>query len=257
MIKAAIKLLLLVVWIFLCICLLWVVNKTGKRNWRERFCNFGFTVICVIIGLRVRVEGEIAEIRPLLLVSNHISYLDIMILGAKTPALFTPKSDVEKWPVISTICRLLGCVFINRTNVKIKEARAKMYDALAASEIISLFPEGTTGNGRHLLPFKSSLFSIAEEKINMADGEEHELFIQPAIISYTGIGALPIDSTQWPALAWYGDMVLVPHLWQLLKLGRVDVKLTFLPAVTLSQFGDRKQLATYCHDVTVEVLQRR
>lgn len=256
MIKATIKSLFLLSWIALSMLLLWLINKTGKKKWHDCFCHFSFTVICTIIGLHIRVDGEISNTRPLLLVSNHISYLDIIILGTKTSALFTPKSEMAKWPVISTICRLLNCVFIERTNDKIKESRAKIHDSLAASEILSLFPEGTTGNGRHILPFKSSLFSIAEEKINTKDGEQ-ELLIQPAIISYTGIGALPIDSTQWSDIAWYGDMILVPHVWKLLQLGRIDAKLTFLPVVTLSQFGGRKQLAAYCHDVTVEVLQAR
>lgn len=242
----------LVLWIFSATVLLWLIKKTKKKQWCECFCNFGFAMICRIIGLRVRVEGELASVRPLLLVSNHISYLDVMILGWKTPARFTPKSDMAKWPLISTICRLLNCVFIERRNGKIKEARSKIHDVLAAGEVLSLFPEGTTGNGKHLLPFKSSLLSIAEEKI---DGRE--LFIQLAVISYTAIGGLPIDSTQWPLIAWYGDMVLAPHVWRILKLSRIDAKLTFLPAVTLAQFGDRKQLASYCRDVAVEVMQGR
>ncbi len=253
MIKATIRFIFLILWIVFAIGLLWLMRKIGKKKWCSRFNNFNCAVICVIIGMRVRVEGDLENARPLMIVSNHISYLDILILGWKTPAIFTPKNDMAKWPVISTICRLTNCIFIDRTNGKIKDARSQIHTALTTGEIILIFPEGTTGNGRHLLPFKSSLFSIAEEKITIND-EEQELLIQPAIISYTAIGSLPIDSTQWPNIAWYGDMLLLPHLWQLLKLGRIDTKLTFLPAVTLSQFGDRKQLAVYCHDAVEDVL---
>ncbi len=252
MIKAVFRIIFLVLWILLAMMILWLIKKSGKKKYAENFTKFSFTVICVIIGLRVKVEGEIISIRPLLLASNHISYLDIMVLGAKTSALFTPKSDMGEWPVISSICKLLNSIFIERSNNKIREVQVKIHEALVAGEVISLFPEGTTGNGRHVLPFKSSLFSIAEEKIN-----GRELFIQPAIISYTSIGALPIDSTQWPLIAWYGDMVLIPHLWKLLQLGRIDAKLTLLPPVTLSQFGNRKQLASYLHGETVAVLQKR
>ncbi len=256
MIKAFIKALLLALWIAICMLLLWGIKKTGKKNWRDAFCNFGYSVICAIIDVSIITDGEIAKERPLLVVSNHISYLDIMILGAKTPVHFTPKSEMAKWPVISTICRLLDCVFIERSTDKIKESRQKIQDALAKGKILSLFPEGTTGDGRHLLPFKSSLFSIAEDKINTEEGGQ-ELFIQPAIINYTAIGALPIDSTQWPDIAWYGDMILAPHVWKLLQLGRINAKITFLPAVTLSQFGGRKELAQYCHDAVEQVLQGR
>lgn len=256
MIKAAIKIILLSIWLAISIALLWLVNKTGKKTWHEGFCRFSYAIVCMIVGLRVRVEGEMEKGRPLLLVSNHISYLDILVLGAKTPVIFTPKSEMARWPVISTICRLLHNIFIERSSDKIKDARSKIYDALAKGEVVSLFPEGTTGDGRHLLPFKSSLFSIAEEKIVMQD-EEKELLIQPAIISYISVSALPIDSMQWPNIAWYGDMLLAPHVWKLLQLGKIDAKLTFLPAVTLQQFGGRKELATYCYQVTVETLQKR
>ncbi len=256
MIKATIKLILLILWLILCVILLWFIKKTGKKNWRDNFCNFGFCGVCAIIDLSIKVEGELEQRRPLLLVSNHISYLDVMILGAKTPARFTPKSEMAKWPFISTICRVLDCVFIERSSDKIKESRGKIIAALGKGEVISLFPEGTTGDGRHLLPFKSSLFSLAEQKI-MTDVGECELLMQPAIITYTAIGALPIDSTQWPSIAWYGDMLLAPHVWQLLKLGRIDARLTLLPAVTMSQFADRKELAVYCYDAASQVLQGR
>ncbi len=256
MIKATIKLLLLILWLTLCVILLWFIKKTKNRIWRDNFCNFGFSGVCSIIGLVIKVEGELEQRRPLLLVSNHISYLDVMILGAKTTAHFTPKSEMAKWPVISTICRVLDSVFIERSVDRIKESRAKIIAALGKGEVLSLFPEGTTGDGRHLLPFKSSLFSIAEQKI-MTDVGECELLIQPAVITYTSIGSLPIDSTQWPDIAWYGDMVLAPHVWQLLKLGRIDAKLTLLPAVTMSQFAGRKELAAYCFNETAQVLQAR
>ncbi len=209
----------------------------------------GYAVLCRIIGLRIRVDGEISRERPLLLVSNHISYLDIFVLGWKTTACFTPKSEVAGWAVVSTICRLLDCVFIERRSAKIKSGGNDIKTALASGEIVSLFPEGTTGNGRHPLPFKSSLLSIAEEKI---DGKE--LWIQPAVIRYTHIGQLPIDSTQWPSIAWYGDMLLAPHLWELLKLPKIDATLTLLPAVTCAQLGNRKQLTAHLQQATSDIL---
>jgi 1-acyl-sn-glycerol-3-phosphate acyltransferase len=193
--------------------------------------------------------GEVASARPLLLISNHISYLDVFILGTKTPALFTPKSEIASWLIIGGICRLLDSVFIERKAGKTKDTSIKIKEVLQAGEVISIFAEGTTGNGKHLLPFKSSLFSIAEEKIG-----GKEVWVQPAIIRYTHIAALPIDSGQLPKIAWYGDMVLAPHLWELLQLGKIDVTITLLPPVTCTQIGNRKQLATYCEEAALEVL---
>ena len=250
MFKAIIKIIFLLLWLTLACLLAWVIKKTGQKKLFARFCNFGFAGLCFIVGLRVKTIGEISALRPLLLVSNHLSYLDVLILGATTPARFTPKSEVANWAIIGWICKLLDAVFIERKNDKIKNASAKMKKALAAGEVISLFAEGTTGDGKHLLPFKSSLFSIAEEKL-----ENGEILVQPAIIKYTHIGSLPIESTQWAKIAWYGDMSLAPHLWQLLQLGKIDVSVTILPPVTLAQFGDRKKLTNYCKKQAEEVLQ--
>ena len=73
--------------------------------------------------------------------------------------------------------------------------------------------------------------------------------MQPAKIRYTHIGGLPIDSSQMPKIAWYGDMSLLPHLLELLKLGKIKAELEFFPAVRYSDLGDRKKLATHCQEV--------
>ena len=245
MFKAIIKTILILLWIAISCLILWLVKKTGSKKWFWRVCNFGFAGLCFIVGLRIKMVGEVSLNRPLMLISNHISYLDMLILGAKTPVRFTSKSEVAGWIGIGGICRLLGAVFIERKSQKIGDASDKIQDALAAGEVVSLFAEGTTGDGVHLLPFKSSLFSIVENG---------KIFVQPAIVKYTKIGQLPIDSTQFPKIAWYGDMTLLPHLWQLLQLGKIDATLTLLPAFTSAEIGNRKQLAAHCQKLTQEVL---
>ena len=251
MLKATIKIALLLIWIALCLPPLWLAYKLRKTYLRERIFSIGSAGILCIIGVRVKTVGEFSEARPLLLVSNHVSYLDVWALASKTPARFTPKDDMAGWPVIALLCRLNGCVFVNRKQNAVKDARENIKEALREDAVVSLFPEATTGNGLHMLPFKSSFFSIAEEK-----PAGKELVIQPAAISYTHIGQLPLDSTQWPDIAWYGDMTLVPHFLKLLTLRKIDVTITFLPPVTLREFADRKKLAAYCHSEIEETLQR-
>ena len=165
MFKAVAKIFLLIFWIFLACLVALLIKKFGSKYSFDKATKFLFATICRIIGIQVKTIGSIADSRPLLLVSNHISYLDIFVLGAATNARFTPKSEVGKWPVIGSICRLLGAVFIERKNSKIGNAGSAIKQELAKGEIISLFAEGTTGNGVATLPFKSSLFQIAEEKI--------------------------------------------------------------------------------------------
>jgi len=245
--KASLKLLSLILWIGLWYLPVWLAKKWGKIRWRDGMVRFCYAGILFIIGIRLRITGCLEKIRPLLLVTNHLSYLDICVLGVAAPVRFAPKSEIAAWPIVGRICRVCDAIFIDRRPEKIKEMTGAVQAVLGRGELVCLFPEGTTGNGLHLLPFKSGFFSLAEEKI---DGRE--LTVQPAAIIYTRIRRLPIDTTQWPLIAWYGDMELFPHLWRLLKMGSINAELVFLPPVTASQCGDRKQLASYCHQAIAE-----
>jgi len=248
--KASLKLLCLLLWIAAWCLPVWAAKKGGKIALRDRMVRLCYAGILRIAGITLKVTGQPDKARPLLLVTNHISYLDIWILGSAAPVRFMPKSEVAKWPVIGWICRNCDAIFVDRRPEKIREMTQTVQAALARGELVCLFPEGTTGNGVHLLPFKSSFFSLAEEPI---DGRE--LTIQPAAIRYTRIRRLPIDSTQWPLIAWYGDMELAPHLWEILKMGSIEAELAFLPPVTLSQYGDRKQMAAQCWKEIAAVLE--
>jgi len=239
--KASLKLLCLLLWITFWYPPVWLAKKWDKIRWRDFMVRLCYIGILRIIGVKLKVIGQPVKIRPLLLVTNHLSYLDICLLGAAAPMRFAPKSEIAKWPVIGSICRMCDAIFIDRRPDKIKEMTLIMQAALGRGELVCLFPEGTTGDGLHLLPFKSGFFSLAEEPI---DG--HELTVQPAAIIYTHIRRLPIDTTQWPHIAWYGDMELFSHLWKLLKMGSIHAELIFLPPITRAQ-GDRKQMANYCH----------
>ncbi len=200
-----------------------------------------------IIGVRYTVKGAPSTRRPLLLVSNHSSYIDILILGAELPVRFTPKTEIGGWPGIGWICRLTQCVFIDRRASKTAENRAKLHAELAKGEIISLFPEGTTNDGKRVLPFRSSYFSLAEEEFG-----GRKLAVQPACVRYTHVTGIPIDSFQMPLIAWYGDMELVPHIGQLLKLGPIKAELIYGEAVDMSAFKDRKALAAHCEQVVTK-----
>jgi 1-acyl-sn-glycerol-3-phosphate acyltransferase len=184
-----------------------------------------------LCGVRVTVIGECVDTRPLLVVSNHLSYLDIPILGSVVDMRFVPKKEVASWPIIGFICKIIDAVFVDRNVKKIGEGQKALRAALSVGEVVALFPEATTGDGRHMLPFKPAFFEAAAG-----------VMIQPVAICYRKICGLPIDYGQWSLIAWYGDMLLLPHLWHLLSLGNIDVELHFLPPI--SSLGmDRKSLA--------------
>lgn len=240
----SLKLAGLIIWLGLWYFPIWIafkLHKTTAHGTMVMAFNRGFLAI---IGFKLHVKGTISADRPLLLIVNHLSYLDIPIIASCLPVIFTPKSDIASWPVISNITTVSGAVYIDRKPEKMLEMKQALQKVLATGRVVCLFPEATTGNGLHLQPFKSGFFSLAEDPINGAP-----LTIQPACIRYTHQNGLPITWDQWPEVAWYADMVLAPHVWQLLKNGPITGEITFLPPVQTDHFTDRKQLASHCQKV--------
>jgi 1-acyl-sn-glycerol-3-phosphate acyltransferase len=119
-------------------------------------------MMCRIIGLKVVVYGDLSARRPLLIVSNHASWKDILVLGSVADVVFIAKSEVRDWPVFGWLARLQRSVFVERsqrgkTGAQISEVSQR----LVAGEVVVLFPEGTTSDGNRVMPFKSSLFGAA------------------------------------------------------------------------------------------------
>jgi 1-acyl-sn-glycerol-3-phosphate acyltransferase len=198
-------------------------------------------ILLRLLGFRVRVHGTIARTKqPVLFVANHTSYLDIPVLGALIPAAFVAKSEVAGWPFIGFLAKLQGTLFIERRASRADDHRNFLGGYLAKGQSLILFPEGTSSDGLSVLPFKSGLFSIVENV-------EGNTTIQPVSIACTALDGLPIIRAWRPFYAWYGDMTLVGHLWNVFKMGRFTVDVVFHPPVEAMAFAGRKALATYCH----------
>lgn len=248
--RAAAKAVLLVLWFALLMGPLWLAYRFKKFPQRDRIMKFGSKGILAIAGVRVTIHGEMSPSRPLLLVTNHVSYLDICVIGSCGAVHFTPKSEIEAWPVLGAVARMSGAVFVSRSADKLIETKERLKDSLRNGAALCLFPEATTGAGVHVKDFKPGFFSLAQDKL---DGEQ--LQVQPAAVIYKHISGLPIDSTQWPQIAWYGDMELVPHLWQFLCLPSISVELAFLPVAPEALSADRKALARHCQQQISQAIQ--
>jgi len=197
-----------------------------------------------LLGLRIEVAGDRSLRQPTLFVANHISFLDIEILGSLLEASFISKADVARWPLIGWLAKLQRTVFVDRRVSSTHHQRNAIRDRLDRSDNLVLFPEGTTGDGNRALPFKSALFSVADYV-----GPNGPLAVQPVSIAYVRLDGMPLGRFYRPFVAWYGDMEFVPHLWTMLGLGRVGVEVTFHPPVSLADFGSRKALAEHCYRV--------
>lgn len=199
----------------------------GNKTWVPQFYN---KTLCQIIGIQILVSGEL----PVngLIVSNHISWKDILVLNALIPVSLIAKHEVGGWPMFGSLARLQGTIFINRTNKRSMLASLdEMQARLKNGNTLVLFPEGTTHTGKSVLPFKSSFFAAAERSSTA---------VIPVTLIYQTQHGLPLTLRQRPDIAWYGDGTLAPHLWGVLKAGPISVKVIIHAPL---QSANRKVLA--------------
>jgi 1-acyl-sn-glycerol-3-phosphate acyltransferase len=242
-ITAALRLIGICLWTLVMIPPVGLLLATARVHLCRRVGLFYWQVAVRIVGFRVVARGTVCPDKPVLFVSNHASYLDVVILGSLVPAAFVAKKEVSAWPGIGLLSKLGRTVFVDRRPRKSLGQRNEMVARLASEgESLVLFPEGTSSDGNRVLPFKSALLSVAE--ICRPDGRP--LAVQPVSIAYTLLDGMPLGRGWRPFYAWYGDMELASHLWTVLGLGRLTVEVDFLPPVDLGQFASRKALADHC-----------
>lgn len=205
--------------------------------------------LCRIFGLRVEVSGTLSTTPPTLYVSNHISYLDVFVLGF-LPAYFIAKSEVAGWPVLGKLAGLQNTLFVERKAGRAKQQLAQMQEHLSEGKSLTLFAEGTSTEGRHVEPFKSSLFESAS--LNHAGVR---VGIQPITVAYTHYdGRLIDDQAILDHYAWYAGMPFAPHFIGLMPLKKCGVKVHLHPVCYLDEFETRKACADYCQKIVADKL---
>jgi 1-acyl-sn-glycerol-3-phosphate acyltransferase len=219
-----------------------IVGLRFNLEIRRRLPRLWHRVACWALGLKVRVHGTLDAKRPLLLASNHVSWKDIMVLGAVADVVYIAKSEVRDWPVFGMLARLQATIFVEReqrqkTGDQVDEIARRM----TGGEIVVLFPEGTTSDGNRLLEIKTSLFGAAASAVPHAPGGV--VFIQPVSIAYTGVHGMAMGRFHRPLAAWPGDIALLPHLLGIAREGAVDVEVDFGERVEYSRASNRKQVS--------------
>lgn len=208
---------------------------------RERIPLFYHRTCCRIFGITLEVRGKMRHSRPVLFASNHTSYLDIMVLASLIGGSFVAKREVANWPFFGLLAKLQRTIFVVRERRQAASQRDVITERLAAGDMLILFPEGTSNDGNRVLPFKSALFAVAQEEI---DGKP--LTVQPVSVAYVALDGTPIGRFLRPFYAWYGDMDMAPHIWQVAALGNLTVVVEFHPPAPHEAFVSRKALADYC-----------
>ena len=203
--------------------------------WITRFvCRSAFR----ILGIGYVIEGTPMQ-GPGALVANHGSWLDIFALNACQQIYFVSKDEVRSWPGIGWLARATGTLFIKRDRRHAAAQVQQFEDRLHAGHKLLFFPEGTSSDGRRVLPFKPTLFAAF-----LSDALRDELWIQPvSLVYHTPPGADP------RSYGWWGDMDFGPHLAMVLaarQQGRVT--LVFHEPLKAAAFDSRKALAAACEE---------
>lgn len=211
--------------------------------------------VCKIVGIRLHIDGEVAEEQGVLLISNHVSWLDITVLSAVAPVSFVAKQEVASWPFVSWLAKLQRSVFVDRTRRDEVSGKAnEILSRLQSGDHVVLFAEGTSSDGNSVVPFKTALFGAVKPIGGAPMGAN--VAAQTLALTYAKLYGLPLCRRGRPVVAWYGDMDMASHAWKLLGLGPLDVYIKLGPPVPLDQFADRKALARYAEDkVRTEVVE--
>jgi len=189
-----------------------------------------------LTGIHLVVNGSPAAHTALFAV-NHVSYLDIPVLGAVlSDAVFVAKSEVARWPLFGFLARLARTEFVARNRADAHLQCLTLAQRLNAGDALIVFPEGTSTSGLEVRPFKSALFAA----LDLSHGAGQ---VQPVSLVY-----------EQNTAAWFGDMTLAPHLWRMFNEGGGQVTVIFHEPVFRADFPDRKALAQYCEGVVRDAI---
>ncbi len=218
-----------------------IVMRTGIAN-EATLPRLWHKLVLKILGMKLHVTGEPARGRPLLVAANHISWTDIMVIGAVADVHFVAKSEMGGWPIIGKLSRLQRTIYVERERRrKSGEQVSEIGQRLSEGDAMVFFAEGSTSDGNVMQPFKSTLFGAAQ--IALRESGTEKVYVQPVAIAYTRLHGIPMGRYQRPHAAWIGDRKLVRHIFALLADGAVDVEVRFGEPIEFEQGSDRKKLA--------------
>lgn len=219
--------------------LFFMTTREGRVTARIAWMQWMSRRFLALLHCKVSVSGSVPK--QGLIACNHLGYVDILVIGSVCPAVFVAKSDVKLWPIFGWLSRNAGTIFVSRdTPSEVPDQLRKIEKPLREGIPVVLFPEGTSSDGSSVLPFRSSLFESV-----IATGSP----ITPAAIGYNLGGEGSIGDE----IAYWGNLVLLPHLLNLLSRKSFAARLAF--GTSRKPMPDRKQEATLLHAEVSELHQ--
>lgn len=215
------------------------VGTPEYEAWRRDYFTGASRGILARMNVDVHVEGKFPE-EGGVLVTNHLGYVDVLVLASLGPTVFVSRADVAQWPVVGRLTRWCSTIYIDRArHEQIPGVIGEMRSALATGAQVVFFPEGTSGSGEAVMPFRASLFDVATRG---------DAPVRVAALSYrTPAGEPPARDS----VCWWGDAGFAGHFLVLAGLSQVTASVRFPGDVIHSE--DRKDLAQQCHAAVTEV----
>ena len=227
---------------------LWISVLGLPNRWKiiSRL-NRNYTLLLrLILNIRVSVTGDEGQLERggYVIIANHVSYVDGIVLGSIFPIIFVSKREVKSWPIIGQWNVLCGTIFINRQRkIQVASLIRQMTRKLKQEANLLLFPEGTSTNGEEMLPFQTVPFAAPLRNRSI---------IVPVTVTYKTIDDQPVTTANRDSVYWYGDMEFVTHFWNLLALRGIEVLVTIQPKIECFRYSDnsagRKKLAEECYN---------
>jgi 1-acyl-sn-glycerol-3-phosphate acyltransferase len=227
---------------------LWVSVLGLPNRWKiiSRLMRSLALILRSVLNIKVSVVGDEGRLERggYVIISNHMSYVDGIILGSIFPIVFVSKREVKSWPLIGQWNTLCGTVYIDRQRKGlVADLVREMTAKLDQQANILLFPEGTSTNGEQLLPFQT---------VPLAAPLRKRAIIVPVTLVYTRIEDEPVSARNRDLVYWYGDMDFMTHFWKLMSLRSVEALVTIQPEIECFGYKDnsagRKKLARDCYE---------
>lgn len=242
---AAIKITAYLALTFSCIPVQWALLKLFPKANPYKFPQIYHRLCCLILGIKVIVEGDIEQDGHVVFISNHISYLDIPVIASVVPTAFVAKKDVDTWPLFGTLARLQRTHLISRSPADADKEKNAFVERLEEPRPLVLFAEGTNTNGSSVIPFKSSMFEVFLNK---------NIKLQPLTISILEVDEQTVTTDNQREIFAWGDIEIPQHLWRFAKGKGCVVKLNFQKPVLSISYKERKSLSNDCYKSVVEGL---
>ena len=226
-----------------------LLGRASRRNALRLY----YRILLRVCGLCVGVQGCASRGTPVLYASNHVSYLDIVVLGSEVLASFVSKAEVRHWPAVGWLARQVGTIFIHRQVGQTRGQIEQLGTRLAQGDSLVLFPEGRSSDGTDLLPFKSALFAALSRA-------ERPVVVQPVTLLYRcDVRGAPASAQYRARYAWFGDgpdSDFGGHAWRMLGTPGMHIQIVFHTPIDVGVEADRKVVARQCQQAVAIPLQQ-